>query len=116
MPAKIAAKTLERWPEACSNHARLDKLLHQGAPFNYRQENAPVKVRRTNLGDDSGAFLASFHSRLQALHRNAAAYLCTPTPGTRAELMLRNPQCGANCLTSGSVGSSRVNAATKAIA
>jgi len=42
---KIAAKTLERWPEACSNRARVDKLLQQGAPFNRRQENAPVDVR-----------------------------------------------------------------------
>jgi len=47
--AKIAAKTLERRPEACSNRARPDKVLQRGAPFNYRQENAPVDVRRTNL-------------------------------------------------------------------
>ena len=88
MRAKIAAKT---------------KLLQQGAPFNYRQENAPVDVRigRTSYrgedqsrrsGDDSGAFLASFHSRLQALRRNTAAYLWTPTPGMHTELMLRNTQ------------------------
>jgi hypothetical protein len=42
MGNKIAAKTLERWPEACSNRARVDNLLQQAAPFNHRQENAPV--------------------------------------------------------------------------
>jgi len=42
MGNKIAAKTLERWPEACSNRARVHKLLPQAAPFNHRQKNAPV--------------------------------------------------------------------------
>jgi len=42
MPAKIAATTLEPWPEACSNRARTHKLLQQAAPFNSWQGNAPV--------------------------------------------------------------------------
>jgi hypothetical protein len=49
MLAKIAAKTVERWPEACPDRARVDKLLQQAASFNHWQENAPVEVRRTNL-------------------------------------------------------------------
>jgi len=49
MLAKIAAKTLERWSEACPDRARVDKLLQQAAPFNRWHENAPVEVRRTNL-------------------------------------------------------------------
>jgi hypothetical protein len=44
MRAKIAAKTLERWPEASSNRASVDNLLQQAAPFNHRQEK-PVDVR-----------------------------------------------------------------------
>jgi hypothetical protein len=45
MRGKIAAKTLERWTEACSNHARVDKLLQQAAPFNHWRENAPADVQ-----------------------------------------------------------------------
>ena len=40
--AKIAAKPLTA---DCSKRARVDNLLQQGAPFNRRQENAPVDVR-----------------------------------------------------------------------
>jgi hypothetical protein len=54
-------------------------------------------IGRTS-GDDSGAFVASFHSRLQARRRNAAAYLCTPAPGTRAELWHVRPKLAVGLL------------------
>ena len=41
MLAKIAAKTLERSLEACSNRARVDKLPQWAAPFNIGKKMRP---------------------------------------------------------------------------